>query len=248
MKTRSFAAVALLAVTLAAGCDRQEAAWREAEEADTMGAYRQYLENYPESPNAEEARQRMLALRRENLWRQAEQADSVEGYQAFLAEFPEGEEAEQARSRLAGLQGQSEWEALRGSRDPAALREFAERYQGRPIGDQARQRLEELEVAAREAEAREQARLEDEEERRRAEEAAATHRVQLAALRSEQQARDGTRVLEEQLGDLLGDTGIEVAQSGGFYLLRTEPLSEQEALALCERLRERDEECLVVRR
>jgi hypothetical protein len=54
--------------------------------------------------------------------------------------------------------------------------------------------------------------------------------------------------LQQRLADVLGETQVEIEQSGGFYLVRTEPLSEQDAGALCDRLRGGDQECLVVRR
>jgi hypothetical protein len=72
--------------------------------------------------------------------------------------------------------------------------------------------------------------------------------VQLAALRSEERASQGAEELEQRLAEVLGETRIEVAQSGSYYVLRTEPLSEDDARALCDRLQASDQECLVVGR
>ncbi len=247
--TRTHALLPALIVLVAAlltGCDRQQAAWEEAQEAGTIAGYQEFLETYPESPNAEQARQRIDEMRRAQLWEQARQADTAAAYEEFLTEFPQSEEAEQARARLSELARTRQWEALQDSRDVQALRAFAEQHSGTPLAEQARQRASEIEASAREAEAREQARLE--EERRRAEEATYTHRVQLAAFQSEARARQGVQNLEQRLADALGDIGIEVQRSGRFYLVRTEPMPEDEARSLCDRLKTQGQDCLVVGR
>lgn len=245
MNRRALLAPSLLVLAMAAGCDRQESAWQEAREADDVSAYQAFVEEYPESPQAAEAEQRIHDLQRSKRWEQARDTDSVEAYERFLADFAEGQEAGQARSRLADLEREREWEGLRQSGDVEALRDFAERHRGDPAADQARQRAQELETQAREAE---QARREAEEERRRAEEAENTHRVQLAAFRSEERANQGAEALEQRLAEILRETRIEVGRSGTYYLLRTEPLPEEDAGALCNRLQERGQECLVVSR
>ncbi len=240
------AALIVLVAALITGCDRQQAAWEEAQEAGTMAAYQEFLETYPESPNAEQARARIDEMRRTQLWEEARQADSAAAYEAFLTEFPQSAEAEQARARLSELERTRQWEALQDSQDVQALRAFAEQHSGTPVAEQARQRASELEASAREAEAREQARLE--EERRRAEEATYTHRVQLAAFQTDARARQGARNLEQSLAAALGETGIEVQRSGRFYLVRTEPMPEDEARSLCDRLKTQGQDCLVVGR
>jgi hypothetical protein len=245
MNSRVFLAPVLLVLAMAAGCDRRESAWQDAREADTVAAYQSFIEDYPDSPQSEQARQRMRELQRAEQWERARGADSAEAYQQFVADFPEAPEAERARARFEELERERAWEDLRQSGDILALRDFAERHRGEPVADQARQRIEELEAQAREAE---QARREAEEERRRAEEATRTHRVQLAAFRSEERANQGVQLLEQRLARLLGETRLEVDRSGEFYLLRTQPLSEDDARALCSRLQENDQECLVTGR
>jgi hypothetical protein len=244
MNIRSLLAFTLWLLIASAGCDRQGAAWEEARAADNVAAYQEFLEAYPDSPQANEAQQRILGLRRELAWEAARQADSIEAYQQFLEQFPDGEAVQQARNRLDELEGQEAWRALQQSTDLAALRAFADEYRGSAVGTQAEQRIAELEAAA----ARDRERAEEERRRREAEEAALSHRVQLAALRTQQQAHDGASRLQERLADVLGETRIEVQQSGNFHLLRTQPLSEQDALALCDRLKARGSDCLVVAR
>lgn len=235
----------LLVLAIAAGCDRQESEWEDAQTADNVSSYQEFLERYPDSARAGEAEQRIRALRAKERWEQARDTGSVEAHQQFLRDFPEAEQAEQARSRLTQLERDRDWENLRDSNDVQAIRAFGERHRGDPVAEEARQRIQQLETEAREAEARDQARLEAE---RRAAEAERGHRVQLAAFRSEERANEGAEILERRLAEILAQTQIEVTQSGSYHLLRTQPLSEDDARSMCRRLQESDQECLVVDR
>ncbi len=240
--------VLILFLIGAAGCDRPGAAWDEAREADSVEAYRQFVEAYPDSPQAGDAEQRILELRREQAWEAARMEDTVESYQAFLGQYPEGEFADQARSRLSVLERQSAWQALEDSDDLEALSAFADDYRETPEAAEAQARIAEIQAARQEAESRERARAEEERRRLEAEQAARSHRVQLAALRTAEQAREGAQRLREQLGDMLAETDIEVHPSGNLHLLRTEPMEEDAAAELCERLKASGNDCLVVPR
>ena len=244
MYFRVLSAMAVLSLLPMAGCDRPEAAWEQAREQDTVAAYQEFLQQYPEAPQVAEAEERIQTLRREERWEQVRQADTIEAYQEFLGQFPEGPQAEEARAAIEARERLSRWQMLEGSDDIAALREFAVRYDAHPLAGEARQRIAGLEAEAR---AREQAR-EAERQRRLAEEAARTHRVQLAALRTEEQARAGVYRLQERLADMLGDTKLEVVQSGSYHFVRTEPMEEEQASDICQRLKARNQDCLVVKR
>lgn len=240
--------VLILFMLGAAGCDSPGAAWDEAREADSIEAYQQFVDAYPDSPEASDAEQRILELRREQAWEAARMEDTVEAYQAFLGEYSEGELADQARSRLSVLERQSAWQALEGSDDLEALQAFADDYRESPEATEAQARIAELEEARREAEARERERAEEERRRLEAERAARSHRVQLAALRTAEQAEQGAQRLREQLGDLLGESDVEVQSSGNLHLLRTEPMEEDAAAELCNQLKAAGNDCLVVPR
>ena len=78
-------------------------------------------------------------------------------------------------------------------------------------------------------------------------------RVQLAALRSRAAAEAAWRRLKRANGDLLGAleaevTRVDLADKGIFYRLRAGPLaSAAKAKALCNRLKARNLDCLVVK-
>ncbi len=241
MKIRTLALPLVLAA-LMAGCNGQGAAWQDAQQADTVPAYQQFLDDYPDSPHAGDARQRLQALQRAQSWAQATQADTIDAYQKFLGEYSSGDEVDQARQRLAELQREKDWSELSDSNDIQALEAFADRNQGTALAEQAQQRIDELEAAARQEQARQQ------QEQQRAEEATHTHRVQLAAFATMERARKSESQLEQSLSGVLGDTGLDVQQSGSYYLVRTDPLTEQDAQALCKQLKQNGQDCLVVKR
>lgn len=67
----------------------------EAEAAETIAAYGEYLNQYPRGVFADEARSRQEKLR----FRQAEAADTAAAYGAYLNQYPQGVFAAEARAR-----------------------------------------------------------------------------------------------------------------------------------------------------
>lgn len=86
-----------------AGCSRQEAGWRQAERADTVTAYEDYLGAYPAGPHAARARARIAELRDDDDWARADRLAAPEAWQRYLATHPEGRHADLARRRLAAF-------------------------------------------------------------------------------------------------------------------------------------------------
>lgn len=241
--------ILFLALTLALiGCDRQGDAWEEAQQQDTIAAYESFAERYPDSPEAEQARARIEALRAEQAWNEALQRNTAEAYREFIEAHPDADVIDEARDRLATLERETEWQDLADSENIAELRAFAADHPDTPEAELARERVDELEARA-EAERRERERERQEElerERQAQREAAQrTHRVQLAAVRGQEQADRSIELLEQRLGEVLGDVGLEAQQSNGLYVLVTQPMRPEEAGALCESLKQRGQDCLV---
>jgi hypothetical protein len=101
VKAGSIVALALMAVVAAAGCSRQESAWRSAQSQDTVVAYEAYLHDYPAGPHVDEARSRLAALREQQEWDRALRFDTPEAFQRYLSGYPDGRFAAAARERLA---------------------------------------------------------------------------------------------------------------------------------------------------
>jgi hypothetical protein len=89
-----------MAVLLAAGCSRQESAWRESQLQDNTAAYEAYLRDYPAGTHVAEAQARLAELRERQEWDRALRFDTPEAYQGYLARYPAGSFAAAARVRL----------------------------------------------------------------------------------------------------------------------------------------------------
>jgi len=235
------------------GCDRQGAQWEQAQQEDTVAAYQSFVERYPDSPESQEARNRIQALRAERAWTDARQRNTAEAYRGFLEQFPDAAMSQEAQTRLQTLERETTWQALAGSEDTAALRSFAEQYAGSSEAELARDRADELEAQARaEAERREREReLKAQREReleaqRRAEQG--THRVQLAVVGGQAQANAGVEQLRQRLDEVLGDVALEAQPTNGRYRLVTQPMSREQAQALCESFKQLGQDCLVRQR
>lgn len=239
----------LMALALV-GCDRQGADWEEAQEKDSITAYEAFAERYPESPEADQARSRIETLRAEQAWNDARQRDTVEAYRGFIEAHPGAATVDEASTRLQTLERETAWQDLADSEDVAALRAFAANHAGSQEAELARERISELEAQA-EAERREREQAAEQERERerelqaRREAEQGTHRVQLAAVRGQDQANQGIELLEQRVGEALGDAGLEAQQSNGLYLLVTQPMSRDQANELCKTLKQRGQDCLV---
>lgn len=240
----------LMSVLTLAACDRQAAQWEEAQQEDTVTAYEAFVEDFPDSPNAEQARSRIETLQSERAWTEARQRNTIDAYRGFLEAHPDAAVAEDARDRLQALERETEWQDLAGSDDIDALRTFVDDHAGSPEAELARARISDLEARAeaerlereRERE-RQQERERELEAQRQAEQG--THRVQLAVLRGQEAADAGVEQLQQRLGEVLGDIALEAQQTNGRYRLVTRPMSREQAGTLCQTLKQQGQDCLV---
>ncbi len=134
-------ALALLVVLGAAGCSRQESAWRSARAEDTVQAYERYLLDFPAGTHVNAARARLVALRDALAWRQALRVDEPEAYQRYLATHPEGYRTAEARARLADFLHRGKTERAGPLADtevqgPAAQEDAGRRVQLGAFGDE----------------------------------------------------------------------------------------------------------------
>ena len=245
----------VMLVMLLAACDSQDADWEEARQYDTVSAYEDFVEQYPDSANADRARSRIETLRAEQAWTEAQERDTVEAYRDFLEAHPDAQGADEARNSLETLEREAVWQDLAESDNIDTLRAFADEHDGSPEAESASARASELEERA-EAERLEQER-EREREREREQELEreaqrqaeqGTHRVQLAVVRGEDRASSGIEHLQQRLGEVLGDIDLEAQQTNGLYRLVTQSMSREQAGDLCRSLQERGQDCLVRQR
>src|SRR2546423_12613444 len=97
--------VALIVVLalLAAGCSREQQDWRSAEAADTGEAYARFVEQYPDTELAVQARARLAQLDEERDWAQAGASRNPGPHPAVPAQHPRRRRAEAARLPLRAL-------------------------------------------------------------------------------------------------------------------------------------------------
>jgi outer membrane protein assembly factor BamD (BamD/ComL family) len=96
--------MAFIAIGLSAGCATMEGSWEKTQRYDSVGSYKSFIREYPDSPYVSEAKRRI-----ENLaYERAAKKDSVAAYEKFIEQYPESNLGEQARSRIVILRKEEE--------------------------------------------------------------------------------------------------------------------------------------------
>src|SRR5262249_2055450 len=94
--------------------DREDAAWRQAKDANTLAGYQAYLKDYPAGRFAAEARNGVAEIERaaeaerhiareDAAWTQAQQGGDIAAYQAYLSAYPQGRYVSAANEGLAEI-------------------------------------------------------------------------------------------------------------------------------------------------
>jgi cell division protein FtsN len=92
--------ILLLAVTIMAGCSRQQSDWEKTRASNTTDSYELFLKKYPSGEFSAQAQARLKGLYEERDWQKARDTDTAEAYQAFLKQYPEGKYTDEARIRV----------------------------------------------------------------------------------------------------------------------------------------------------
>jgi cell division septation protein DedD len=224
-----------------AGCSREADDWRGAQAADTSMSYEQILHQYPRSAHVNEANTRLAQLAEDEAWQGATSVDTQMGYQQFLTRYPDGKWAQEARVRIENF-------SLTASAAPPVSAPVAP-----PVATPAAPPVEAAApvvappaaekpvakppVAKKKAEP---ARSED-----------SGFGAQLGAFSSKVKADADWARLEKQFKDELGSAKHLVvpgrAGQGQVYRLRVPQTGAKAARQLCERLKARNEVCVVYR-
>jgi len=247
VSTRPLAVLAGL--LLLAGCSSPDSAWQAAEQDGSEDALLEFLHSYPDSPQAADARQRVVALSVHRDWEAALAEGSAAALEVFLHKHPDSRYSQQARGRLDTLRVTQAWAAIMDSDDPEALRVFADAWPGMPEAGLARQRISVLgagEAAVESSEVQGQAPAPA--ATPAADSPEATHRVQLAALASAAAATREQERISARMGDALADLPLQVESAGNAHRVVSGLLTEGEARALCSRLQAAGQDCFVRRR
>ncbi len=113
-------------------------AWQDALAANTISAYREFLEDYPDSPRRPQALNRIDALQASGAsWQQAEDQDTIQAYRDYIADNPNSPHVQEARTRIAAIRADNQaWRDARDTGTNLAYAEYLDAYpQGRHVSD-----------------------------------------------------------------------------------------------------------------
>ena len=265
MRTLSrHASLVLLAAVLAA-CSNPENDFRAAEQANTEAAWREFLDQHPDSALAGQARLRLDDLREQQDWDKAQQAQSPEALRAYLQAHPMGPNADAALEQLLDLERRFIWQTATRTATREAFENFLLQYPDAPEAAEARERIATLSpaVPARPAQPRpvqpssaaaspEAGRSKTTVSQPVAAPKAGTGkaRMQFGAFSTHERALAQRKLLASKFGQLLhGSVTIDAPVSGGkdqLYRLRSAPMSEAQARSSCAALKEQGQACVIV--
>lgn len=211
-----------------------------AERDDTPTAYLEFLAKYPDSEFAEMARERIEALKESGAWERAQFRNTQPGYTGFIEKFPDSAFVADAEQKLLELQRDDAWAIAQAADSPEVITAFLRDYPNAPQTEQAQELLAELEATrAREMPVAPTQRPGD-------------FRIQLASFRTALAAETELRRLVVLFPDaLLGPITIQSPREGDsnpMFVLKTVPMTQEEAQMACRKLTELEQVCLIVKR
>lgn len=260
MRTLSrYASLILLAAVLGA-CSNPESDYRAAEQANTEAAWREFLNQHPDSALAGQARLRLDDLREQQDWDKAQQAQSPEALRTYLQAHPMGPNADAALEQLLELERRFIWQTASRTATREAFDNFLLQYPDAPEAAEARERIAALTpaVPARPAPARSAAARSEPGRSKTAvsQPVAAPNastgnaRMQFGAFSTRERALQQRKVLASKFGHMLpGTVTVDAPVSGSkdqLYRLRSAPMSETQARSSCAALKEQGQACVIV--
>jgi len=119
--------------------------WERTRRSGSLYSYQRYVQRYPQSPHAAEARERIRALeerdkarQEEKAFRDAERKGSTRKLKDYLKEYPQGKYTAEARTLLE----ESEFRDAMKSRSTHGLRKFLKEYPNSQYAESAKLTLE----------------------------------------------------------------------------------------------------------
>ncbi|HET7369222.1 MAG TPA: SPOR domain-containing protein [Gammaproteobacteria bacterium] len=242
------------------GCSSQQGDWQQAQQQNTVQAYQQYIQQYPQGDHVAAARQQIAHIQQQKEmqqaradWQRVQQANTPQAYQQFLQQHPDSQYAANAKQQIQQMQAAQDWMQVQQSNNPQALQVFIAQYPNSPQADQARQELARLQQAQQQKQqqmaAAKQAQQQQQQEQ--AQQPQGDYQVQLAAFSRQSRADKAQQLIQNQYQDLLGDVEVTVNEPGegsSLYKLKTTAMSREKASSLCDSLRDKGQDCFVVRR
>jgi hypothetical protein len=211
-----------LLLTALLACSSETEDWQKADAQNTIPAYQQFLKEHPNAAQSVQARDRIHALEDEQAWGQAQKTNTVEAYQQYLHDLPNGVHSEESRERITGLQRADAWKTAQADGTAPALEAFLRKYPKGPEADAAHAKLDEIKTHQ--------------------------YRVQLAAYRAAGEAQKARDRLQTKYGKVVHDlVVVPPSPSDKLNLIRSAPMTEEEARAACGTLKKEHQHCEIVK-
>jgi hypothetical protein len=127
----------IVSALMALGCvDEDKEDWQAAEEANTVAAFEEYLQEHPDGKYVTEAREGLDELH----WHEAEGTNTVEAFEEYLEEHPDGKYVTEAREGLEELH----WHEAEGTNTAEAFGEYLQDHPDGKYAVQAREHIDDL--------------------------------------------------------------------------------------------------------
>ena len=130
--------------TFIAGCASMEGSYRDARRLDTISAYEEFINKYPDSPYTSVVRESLNTLKEEKAFKEAEQKNSIAAYREFAQKYNDSKYTEEAKRRIA----ESDEEAFRRAYyigTIQAFKGFIESYPDSKCSNEVKDRIQWLE-------------------------------------------------------------------------------------------------------
>ena len=139
-------------VLICSACDPEPGAWKTAQSQNTVESLEQYLDEFPDGPNAADAHTTLASLIDTRDWNIAEGTTDVgqriEAYQVYLDTHPDGEFTDTAATKLGHLSHDQAWNAAISDASTERYAKFLETYGESSKAAEALFRSELLKTAA----------------------------------------------------------------------------------------------------
>ena len=217
---KSFLVLCVITAGALAACSNPTADWQKANQANTVTAYQQFIQQHPSDARVAQARDRINALKDEQAWSAAQSANTLDAYQQYLSAEPSGMHAADAQDKINSLQADAAWSSAQSTNTAAGYQDFLQKYPNSPHASDAQDALKKL----------------------------TGYQALLGSTRSKTLADKLAKRLKDKYGSDLQDV-VVVPPTGKSKTLeiRSAPMTEDDAKAACAKLRKAHQHCEVVK-
>ena len=217
---KSFLVLCVITAGALAACSNPSADWQKANQANTVAAYQQFIQQHPNDARVAQARNRINALTDEQAWTAAQNANTLDGYQQYLQQQPNGMHAADAQDKINSLQSDAAWQTATSTNTAAGYQEFLQKYPNSPHAADAQEALKKL----------------------------TGFQALLYSTRSQKTADKLAQSLKSKYGNELQDV-VVVPPTGKSKSIevRSAPMTEDDAKTACSKLKKVHQRCTVVK-